>query len=172
MFKLFYFTVATFGGWWVLRDSYILPPALGGKGELTRIFTDFPYITLPPYYSLWFTGAMGYHLSGLVAHFFIQDKQNDYIEMMFHHIVTFYLFAFSFLSNQLIGGVIAIIHDAGDIFICINRIYAELHYSKRIMAPMFITFMFVWFYTRLMIFPYIIYVATIKIDVYGVSPYL
>jgi hypothetical protein len=43
LFKEFYYCASTFFGWYVLKDSFILSPALGGSGQFVKIFTDFPY---------------------------------------------------------------------------------------------------------------------------------
>lgn len=105
---------------------------------------------------------MGYHIGALISHFFAKNRSNDYVEMMFHHLVTFYLYAFSYLSNCLIGGVIAYIHDIGDVFVAFTRIWAESEF-KATTAYTFIFCLIVWFYTRLLAFPYCIYIATWKL---------
>lgn len=114
---------------------------------------------------------MGYHLAQLLEHLFAKEKANDYIEMVFHHIVTIYLFAFSHFTNTIVGGVVLLIHDSGDIFIGFSRICSETNY-KATTASLFLIALIIFAYTRLLIFPYVIYVSTIKIPVYAVSPYL
>jgi hypothetical protein len=171
MYKFSYFTFASVFGWYTLKDSFILPPSLGGKGDLYDTFKTFPTVDLPPLYHLYFTGTMGYHIGGLISLFFAKEKQNDYIEMMFHHLVTFYLYAFSYLTNTLIGGVVAYIHDIGDIFVSWTRIWAESEY-KRTTGYSFVLTILVWIYTRLIMFPMCIYVSTYKLEVYAGSPYI
>jgi hypothetical protein len=34
IFKFFYYSFASFAGWYTLKDTFLLPPALGGKGDL------------------------------------------------------------------------------------------------------------------------------------------
>ena len=34
MYKFLYYSSAAFYGWFTLKDSYILPPGMGGKGSL------------------------------------------------------------------------------------------------------------------------------------------
>jgi hypothetical protein len=152
IFKFIYFTGATICGWLVLKDTDILPPILGGKGDLHNTFKTFPYIEYPKYYRLYFTGTMGYHLGGLFSHFFAREKANDYLEMMFHHLVTFYLYAFSFLTNTYIGGVVAYLHDIADIFVSLTRIIAETEY-KALTAITFAFTLVEWFHSRLWVFP-------------------
>jgi len=105
---------------------------------------------------------MGYHIGSLLHHMFAQKKANDYLEMMFHHLITFYLYAFSYMSNTLIGAVIAFIHDIGDIGVTWTRAWSESNY-KRTTAYSFILTLIAWFYTRLFMLPWCIYEATIKL---------
>jgi hypothetical protein len=62
IFKMMYYTGATVCGWYVLRDSFLLPPGLLGSGDIYNTFKDYPYVELPKYYHLYFTGMMGYHI--------------------------------------------------------------------------------------------------------------
>lgn len=82
--------------------------------------------------------------------------------MLLHHIVTIYLFGFSHLTNTLVGGIVLIIHDSGDIFICLCRLLGETKY-KMIGVTIFVPTLLIYTYTRIIVFPYIIYVNTIKI---------
>lgn len=144
---------------------------LGGKGSLYNMFTDFPYITPPPLFKLYFTASMGYHVGSLLNQTFAKKKQKDHLEMMFHHLVTFYLYAFSYMTNTLIGPVVALIHDLSDILVNWTRIWSETDYSK-VCGFSFIATLILWFYTRLFILPYCIYVSTFKLEVYAYSPYV
>lgn len=128
LYKFGYSAAATFFGWYTLKDSYILPSALGGSGSIYSMFTDFPYITPPPLYRFYFTASMGYHLGSLLNHILAKKKQKDHLEMMFHHLITFYLYAFSYQTNTLIGPVIALIHDMSDILVNWTRTWSETEY--------------------------------------------
>lgn len=68
---------------------------------------------------------MGYHIGSLINHFFAKKKANDYVEMMFHHIVTAYLYAYSYMSCCLIGAIVSLIHDITDIFVSFTRATSE-----------------------------------------------
>lgn len=171
IYKCLYYSLSTFFGWYTLKDSYILPPALGGKGSLDNLFTDFPYIKPPPLYKYYFTGTMGYHIGSLLHHALAHQKSNDYLEMMFHHLVTFYLYSFSYMSNTLIGAVIAYIHDVADIGVTWTRAWSESKYGLFTAISFIITLVF-WFYTRLLMLPWCIYMATVKLEVYVMSPYV
>lgn len=91
--------------------------------------------------------------------------------MMFHHLVTFYLYSFSYMSNTLIGAVIAYIHDVADIGVTWTRAWSESKYGLFTAISFIITLVF-WFYTRLLMLPWCIYMATVKLEVYVYSPYV
>lgn len=152
IFKCIYSTCATVIGWLVLRDSFLLPPGLGGSGSLHNAFKSFPYVELPRYYNLYFTGAMGYHVGQAVSQFFAKEKTSDYLEMMFHHIITFHLFAFSYMTNTLMGGIVVYLHDIGDIFIAMSRVFGEQMNHKYTFVS-FTTMLVVWAHTRLYMLP-------------------
>jgi ceramide synthetase len=114
---------------------------------------------------------MGYHMGALFNHMFAKKKHNDYIEMMFHHLVTAYLFAFSYMTNCLIGAVVAFIHDFSDIFVSWTRIWAETEYS-RVTAYSFVVAQFVWTYMREYWLFQSILVSTVQLEVYALSPYV
>lgn len=90
---------------------------------------------------------------------------------MFHHLVTLYLYTFSYMSNTLIGAVIAYIHDIADIGVTWTRAWAESDYSKVSGYSFFVT-LIAWFYTRLLMLPWCIYIAMVKLEVYATSPYI
>ena len=43
MYKFFYFAAATYWGYYVLVDEYYMPKWLGGKGDFTTSFKEYPY---------------------------------------------------------------------------------------------------------------------------------
>jgi hypothetical protein len=113
---------------------------------------------------------MGFHVSGLLRIVLAKHKAHDYMEMLFHHLTTLYLYGFSYLTNTYIGGVIAIVHDISDILVSFTRIFAESEYKKTT-ASIFILTLISWAYSRLYILPYIIYVIW-EVPVFAVSPIL
>ena len=48
IFKIFYFTIATFWGFYVLLDQHFMPPSLGGNGVFKNAWLDYPYQEHPP----------------------------------------------------------------------------------------------------------------------------
>lgn len=90
---------------------------------------------------------------------------------MFHNLAACYLFGFSYISNTLIGVVIVFIHDIADVFVTWTRAWAESDF-KKVTACSFLVTIIVWCYTRIYMLGLCIYVATIKMEVYAISPYV
>lgn len=112
---------------------------------------------------------MGFHLNALVNHITAKKKSHDFVEMVVHHLVTFYLYGFSYLSNCFIGAVIAVLHDVADIFVCIARFWGESKWTWPGGVALIITII-LWGYTRCIVFPKIIYVIY-EVPVYAVGVY-
>jgi hypothetical protein len=70
-------------------------------------------------------GTMGYHIGSILNHCFANEKSNDFLEMMLHHLCTIYLYGFSYMTNTLIGAVVALIHDLPDVPIAWTRAWSE-----------------------------------------------
>jgi len=47
-----------------------LPPSLGGKGHISKGFENFVFSEHAPMLKEYFLVTMGYHIGGLVTHFF------------------------------------------------------------------------------------------------------
>lgn len=109
-------------------------------------------------YRLYITGSMGYHTGSLLTHLFAKEKHSDYVEMTLHHLATFFLFAFSYLCNLFMGGVIAYLHDIADVFLSITRFFSETKY-KKITIFFFILTIIAWCHTRIYVFSQIVYMV-------------
>ena len=90
---------------------------------------------------------------------------------MFHNLAACYLFGFSYISNLQIGIVIVFIHDIADIWVTWTRAWAESEYKKVTVAS-FSALIIVWCYTRIYLLGECIYISTVKMEVYTVSPYV
>ena len=77
--------------------------------------------------------------------------------MGLHHILSLYLYGGSYLYNFIeAGSVIAFLHDIADITTNIVKTLAETKYKKTT-AFVFVYHMFIWFYTRNLQLPILIY---------------
>ena len=137
-------------------------------------FKGVPYHPHPPQLKMYLLVTMGYHVGGFVTHFFAARK-NDFLEMTLHHIVAIYLFGGCYVLNMLnIGSVIAFLHDIADITTNMTKTLTETNYTK-CTAVVFITHMCVWFYTRNLVYPYLIYriaISDIQLYVPGWAQYV
>lgn len=43
MYKLTFYVAASVSGYMIMKDTYVLPKALGGSGAWEDIFKDLPY---------------------------------------------------------------------------------------------------------------------------------
>ena len=99
---------------------------LGGSGHINNSWIGFPYTVMAPGIKDYLLVTMGYHVGGLITHFFSSSKNNDFIEMGLHHIVAIYLFGGCYLFNcQAIGSTIAFLHDIADITTNLVKALAE-----------------------------------------------
>jgi very-long-chain ceramide synthase len=91
--------------------------------------------------------------------------------MLLHHLVTIYLFGFSYLSNQMIGGPVTFLHNWADVAISFTRIWSETKFANSIALPSFLIMLIIWFYTRLYVFGHLIY-SYYSLEIYTKSPYM
>ena len=100
---------------------------------------------------------MGYHLAQFLITPVMGSKKSDFIEMSLHHLVTLLLYGSSYLLNmQEIGSTIAFIHDIADVPTNVSKMLSETVIWKYATIP-HVSNIFVWGYTRLTVFPWVIY---------------
>mmetsp|Transcript_14538 Transcript_14538/g.24810 ORF Transcript_14538/g.24810 Transcript_14538/m.24810 type:complete len:157 (+) Transcript_14538:493-963(+) len=132
-------------------------------------FKDFPYPQHAPQLKEYILVLMGFHFGGMFTHFF-GTRRNDFIEMGLHHIVSIYLFGGGYMFNALeIGSTIAFLHDIADITTSIVKVLAETHLSNAT-AVVFVTHMGIWFWTRILVLPYLIFLLYFRMGVNFGSP--
>lgn len=79
--------------------------------------------------------------------------------MGLHHIVALYLFGGLYFFNLWEpGSTIAFLHDIADIFVGLSKTFGETKYSN-MTAFIFVLCMIVWFWTRLITLPYLMYIV-------------
>ena len=156
---MIYFTIATLWGYSLFKDSYYLTPLLLGKGDMLLTGRDYPVHPFPLSVKIYYLGTMGYHFYSLLYHAFAKAR-NDFIEMFLHHSVTILLYGFSYYCSFTVSGaIIMYLHDIADVFTSGIRAFAETTYSK--ISVFFAIMMTVsWFYTRILVFPLVIYEST------------
>ena len=115
-----YFTVASIWGYMALKDTEYLPFWMGGKNTTSdsynSLFENVPFSSYTNAVFNYFLYTTGYHFGGFVTHILFNRGNNDFQEMLLHHIATLALMTGSFFSNFMrIGACIAWLHDIGQI---------------------------------------------------------
>ena len=113
-----YFTVASVWGYLVLKDTNWLPWWMGGTQNTSDVapnmWANAPFTPYPEPVFKYFLYTTGYHLGGLLKHLYENQDNNDFHEMMLHHVATIALMTGSFLTNFMgVGACIAWLHDIG-----------------------------------------------------------
>lgn len=89
---------------------------MGGSGDLSNLFIDYPNWSKPAYFDLFYIASTGYHIESCVTHI-LSERNSDFIEMTLHHILTLNLIVFSYLSCfTKVGVLILWLHNWSDIF--------------------------------------------------------
>jgi len=166
LYKGFYFITVTIWGYYVLKDAKYLPWTLLGHGNLQYLRENYPIHSWPEGLRPYYLGTMGYHVHQLFSHA-LHPIRNDFVEMMLHHIVTLFLYGFSYLINMTAGGlVIMFLHDWADVFTSFVRCFTETTLISFTLISAF-GMTVSWAYTRLVIFPQIIFYACFSgVDIY------
>mmetsp|Transcript_9299 Transcript_9299/g.11375 ORF Transcript_9299/g.11375 Transcript_9299/m.11375 type:complete len:214 (+) Transcript_9299:291-932(+) len=152
----FYF-VSSYTAWFISKDYDWMPAYLGGDGLLSRSFENLPFAkyaaSLPTYAFL----SFGFRLEGFISHGFLKERGNDYMEMLFHDIITIFLFLGYLYGNWMpIGTLVVIMHDITDCPIHISKgLYSTTLGSYSPIVFIFAQLM--WAYFRLYTFPCVIY---------------
>lgn len=148
---------ASIAAFWLMKDEKWLPWYAGGNGQFSAGFENTPFT--PMSVNNYYIGLvfLGYPLMQAVEHFFIEKRQEDFIEMSLHHI-THLCISFSYLMANIIpfGAIIAFLHDVSDIPIAASK---GLHMAGYSMPWSVITFLLgqiSWIFCRLICLPIII----------------
>jgi len=89
----------------------------------------------------------------------VESVRKDFVELLVHHAATITLIALSYVYGYYrIGLLVMAIHDIGDIFLYSAKFcnYLDLKLSTNVL---FVTFVLVFFFTRLVVFPFVIRVS-------------
>lgn len=106
--------------------------------------------------SIYLLYEIGFYMAELFA-IFIEDRRSDFAEYVFHHILTLLLLSNAWVClDHRAGGVILLLHDLSDIFLCLVKVF---YYTKcqKLSSIAFGTFALVFAYCRLYWFPQVIY---------------
>ena len=98
------------------------------------------------------------YVATTVSHVFVEERHNDFLLMLAHHLVTLALLGLSYWFNTLrLGVVVMLLHDASDIVIDVLKLfnYLGLEGRRHLFAVelTFATNFVTWAYARLYLLP-------------------
>lgn len=115
-FATCYFLVSSIWGWSVLKDKPSLPWLIGGHGSFENFDVSKFFLPMDEAVYNYSLFTMGYHVQNGITHIFIDERMNDFQEMLLHHIAAFCLyFCYIFGNVHEVGATIAFLHDLADI---------------------------------------------------------
>jgi hypothetical protein len=161
IYKFVFYLISTIFGFYVLKDLNFFPWSLLGKGEFKNLFVEgYPnifYFEKPEYFDLYYNFNLSFALfDGYLL--ITNPLQSDFLIMVLHHLSTYSLITFSFLSNlSNIGCIVYYLFYLGDVFSYIVRVAVHLNCSE--FYPFISTFVFlvVFSYTRLFVYGDVLY---------------
>ena len=106
---------------------------------------------------------MGFHLYSLIHHMTTKAR-NDFMEMILHHGSTIFLYGLSYYFNRVeSGALIMFLHDIADIPCSFARCYSETVFILPSLLSA-VGMVVSWFYTRLIVFPQVIYYTYVDVS--------
>lgn len=156
-FQFVYFSVIVVWGHIILREENFFPPELLGQGSLSNLTASFPHheFKYPLGVKYYYLITLGYHLASFIEHA-MSEARNDFVEMYLHHLLTIYLYSYSYLMHRTPeGAIIMHLHDFADVPTQLVRCFVETTFVP---AAVFgaVSMLISWGYTRLYVFPFII----------------
>lgn len=102
----------------------------GGADTIYGPIKNWPYsenISPLPYLRAYFQINMSAHFHNLIYHMIFYTYIVNYIEMLLHHIITVFLFVYSYYTNQFAWAVVVLIsHDMGDFWLSFAKWWRDL----------------------------------------------
>jgi hypothetical protein len=152
-----YFILMTVYGYYLFQDSAWLPWYMGGNGSWDQIWKDMPFVKPVNGAMTYAMIQLGYHLGETVTHVFFEAHDNDFYEMLLHHLCTLFLLLCMTFSNFLaIGCVINLLHDVSDVIPGFVKIASACIYDD-LTIFLFVNMTLIWFYFRNLILSYMVF---------------
>ena len=157
LYLFFFTTFMVLYGWTILKNTNWLPWYLGGSGSFENVYNELPYI-VPVQGALFYSYVQtGYRLCELLSHLFLEIPSNDFYESLLHHCCALFLNVTMIYTNFLgIGSIINFLHDISEVLAHASKFFSATEYTNALVGC-FLSNMVVWFYTRNMVFTYLVY---------------
>lgn len=140
----------------MFRDTYFFPRCLGGSADCFAMMEDYPFARLVDGIKFYYVFQLGSCFYKFFYHIFYNQQDSKYNEYLLHHLLTLFLVLFSYLINAILPGSMTIyLHDFGDIFVKLCKIYYEIkNHNKKVLLVLNIIGLVTWIYTRLLVLPF------------------
>jgi len=159
--KFLLYSSSTILGYYALKDLSFYPWSLGGKGQYKSVFSagypDYLFFEKTDLFDFYYNFNLAFALFDTYI-LLTYPLQSDFLLMVLHHLVTFNLIVFSYLTNlSNIGCIVYIVHYSGDILSMLVRICIHLDIPGAICCYLSIVFLVIFIYTRLFVFGDVLY---------------
>lgn len=130
MFKGLFYLFAACLGYSVLVQVDYFPKSLLGRGYMPNMFLPgFPqslYHVKPKFFNFHYLICLSYTMADFVWLIFVYERQNDFINMLLHHLCTVSLIVFSYITNFThVGSIVLFLHNESDIFVHLTRLLIQ-----------------------------------------------
>lgn len=160
IYGILFYTFSSVFSYILLKDSYYLPPLLGGHGSFYTLalyrYLEHTNNAMRMFYLI----EMGKHLARFFMHIFIRPE-GSYFEYALHHALSVFLIFFSYTMNMwMIGIFVLFVHDISDGLVVIPRLYREYKVRKTYITNIISAIgFFTWVFMRHVAFAYSIFAA-------------
>ena len=156
-YETIFYTTSAIVAWCIVKDEDWMPDYLGGKGHTINCLQDLPFVKYDRNLTTFAFVTFGFRIESLVSHVLLKERGNDFMELLFHDIVTILLFVGYLYGNMMAWGtMIVIIHDLTDGPIHLSKGMYAMIFKDSAVVP-FLLAQLLWAYLRLYCFAKIIY---------------
>lgn len=150
-------TVNLFGISFLYKEDFVY--------DLEKIFIGYPHQHIKAPYFWYYVIELAHYIS-LVVFTSNDSKRKDGCEMLLHHGLTIGLFIYSWRVNLVrLGLVVLCLHEPVDYLLNAAKIFRYIK-KQHLADYIFVVFFLVWIITRLVMYPYVLYIAWGQYDLY------
>lgn len=158
-FQLAWYVFIVAYGFGVIKDTPCHHFWIGGaQNDQKGLYEGMPFHDDPEIF-MYCLISHSYHFMHLIETLFINERQNDFEQLLIHHVATnILLFNSNLGSCHRYGAVILFIHDVSEVFLKIARTLDSMEgYDAYSFFLGFLPMIITWVWFRLLYFPWIIY---------------
>jgi TLC domain len=126
----------------------------------SQCFVGYPNVPISPLLRFFFLGEVAFYAHSTFAHFTIEVRRGDFMQMAIHHIATTILVGGAYFSNyQRIGGILLIMHDLGDVTLETGKVLLYAGWEK--IATVMLAFLNIfWWWFRVIFWGYKVFLTS------------